>query len=156
MQMRIILAVVLLLCIAPSTQALDVPQCPSSKTCDRNPEHLQRFVSTFYTWYIVSTFENKMTWEDEPIHSVLKETLTPDLLRRLPVIAQDMGPDGLIYAQDYNDTWFYPIVKIQKMNKDSAEMTVGLPGSYIPFTLSVSLRIAGGKWRIDDVRERNP
>src|SRR5665213_2831226 len=96
----LLLLLALFLLSAFPVRALDIPSCTTEATCDRNSADLEEFVKTFYTWYIVSVPENQSAWWAKPIQAVLKDTLTPSLLRKLGKIAEDTDADPILHAQD--------------------------------------------------------
>ena len=147
----------------PIIQPPTLVECKSEKFCDRDPEHLEKFVSDFYKWYIASkqftfssalhklpheTFIKIKQAHNKEEDNFLKKLITPDFYQWIHNVSDNkydraetekycsQDINFFTCSQDYHEEWLYETKsKLIKINNYSATIIV-----FLPFPLDKSLK----------------
>jgi hypothetical protein len=162
-------------CLVASPPPKLVP-CKTEATCDRNPEHLIKYVEQFYAWYISSEEEwmdadecstkPQTEKESSKLYGFIQDTIEQNLTARFrayrdqstsehAVWDHDFCPtesDYLICAQDWNVEEWVPRVPVQIVKMDKAEAVL-LTHKISNYQLLITLKPENGAWRFDSVRD---
>jgi hypothetical protein len=184
----------LLLLIPASSQAAEqkrpVPNipppalvlCKTDATCDRDPKHLEAFVTGFYKWYLALEPRRRSTHNGNPSDAeqqteidkigseeeqTMSKALTPRFHRWVGSLFQDKEPqpdprycsidsNPFFCGQDWMDEWAdTATARLVSIDKEKAIVHAILPWPESPDTPSteVTLKVTKGAWRIDAIRD---
>ena len=158
-----------------ASQPPELVSCKTEQTCDRNPEHLIKYVEQFYAWYISSeeqlmpsrrfTVKKRTEEESDKLYAFIEDTIEQNLTARFrayrdqvntedPVWDHDFcstDSDVLICAQAWNVEEWVPRrpVQIVKMDKDEVVL---LTNKIRRHQLFITLKPENGAWRFGGVK----
>jgi hypothetical protein len=166
--------------IPPPTPVL----CKTDATCDRDPKHLEAFVTGFYRWYLgLDLRRNAVPWNTPPTleqkaqidairhekKQTMEEVMSPTFFAWVENLYKteggqepnsrycSVGGDPITCTQDYTDEWIDKISsKHMFLRNKHAEIRVFRPweGGIQADHLNVSLVVVSGTWRIDAINDK--
>jgi hypothetical protein len=152
----------------------ELVSCKTEQTCDRNPEHLIKYVEQFYAWYISSEEEwiqfdgscEKTEKESSKLYRFIEDTVEKNLTARFrawrdqvntehPKWSPDfctLGTNVLICAQDRILEDWIPRRPVQIVKMDEEEVVLSTSKIHNQ-QLFITIKPENGAWRFDSVRE---